>query len=56
MVGSHAVVGAPGQDMKSAAGAACHLRIGDNNDIREHAQVHRSSGAGAYTRPLFSSP
>lgn len=43
IVGSHAVVGSQCQDKKYAAGDACHLRVGDGNDIREHAQVHRSS-------------
>ena len=48
-VGSHAVVGSQSQDKKYAAGDACYLRVGDDNDIREHAQVHRSSSADQCT-------
>ena len=43
-VGSHAVVGSQSQDKKYIPGDACHLRVGDDNDIREHTQVHRSCG------------
>ena len=49
VVGAHAVVGAACQDKKSSPKDASHLRVGDNNDIREHAQLHRSSGPSRET-------
>ncbi|XP_024529662.1 probable acyl-[acyl-carrier-protein]--UDP-N-acetylglucosamine O-acyltransferase, mitochondrial isoform X2 [Selaginella moellendorffii] len=42
-IGCYAVVGVKCQDLKYKDGDECFLRIGDNNDIREHASVHRSS-------------
>ena len=48
-MGAHAVVGAACQDKKSSPKDASHLRVGDNNDIREHAQLHRSSGPSRET-------
>ncbi|KAJ7567658.1 hypothetical protein O6H91_01G001100 [Diphasiastrum complanatum] len=42
-IGHHAVVGVKCQDMKYKEGDECFLFIGSNNDIREHASVHRSS-------------
>lgn len=42
-IGYHAVVGVKCQDMKYRDGDDCFLYIGDNNDIREHASIHRSS-------------
>lgn len=49
VVGAHAVVGAACQDKKYSPKDASHLRVGDNNDIREHAQLHRSSGPSRET-------
>ncbi|KAK4479083.1 hypothetical protein RD792_014594, partial [Penstemon davidsonii] len=43
VIGHHAVVGIKCQDMKYKPGDECFLEIGDNNEIREHASVHRSS-------------
>ncbi|KAG9456542.1 hypothetical protein H6P81_001050 [Aristolochia fimbriata] len=42
-VGHHAVVGAMCQDLKYKVGDECFLYVGDNNDIREHTSIHRSS-------------
>ncbi|XP_002974134.2 probable acyl-[acyl-carrier-protein]--UDP-N-acetylglucosamine O-acyltransferase, mitochondrial isoform X3 [Selaginella moellendorffii] len=42
-IGCYAVVGVKCQDLKYKDADECFLRIGDNNDIREHASVHRSS-------------
>lgn len=50
IVGSHAVVGSQCQDKKYVPGSACNLCLGDGNDIREHAQVHRSSDPEGWTR------
>ena len=43
VVGTHAVVGARCQDLKYEPGSECHLEVGDENDIREFASIHRSS-------------
>ncbi|KAK4602683.1 hypothetical protein RGQ29_011620 [Quercus rubra] len=43
IIGHHAVVGVKCQDLKYKPGDACFLDIGDNNDIREHSSIHRSS-------------
>ncbi|KAK7258191.1 hypothetical protein RIF29_32706 [Crotalaria pallida] len=43
IIGYHAVVGVKCQDMKYKPGDECFLEVGDNNDIREHASIHRSS-------------
>ncbi|KAH6779066.1 bacterial transferase hexapeptide repeat-containing protein [Perilla frutescens var. hirtella] len=43
IIGHHAVVGIKCQDMKYKPGNECFLEIGDNNEIREYASVHRSS-------------
>ncbi|KAL0308513.1 UNVERIFIED_CONTAM: putative acyl-[acyl-carrier-protein]--UDP-N-acetylglucosamine O-acyltransferase, mitochondrial [Sesamum radiatum] len=43
IIGHHAVVGIKCQDMKYKPGSECFLQIGDNNEIREYASVHRSS-------------
>jgi UDP-N-acetylglucosamine acyltransferase len=50
VVGAHAVVGAVCADKKHAPALASHLVIGDGNDIREHAQIHRSSGPDTVTK------
>ena len=50
VVGAHAVVGATCTDKKHAPALASHLVIGDGNDIREHAQIHRSSGPDTVTK------
>ncbi|KAL2480237.1 putative acyl-[acyl-carrier-protein]--UDP-N-acetylglucosamine O-acyltransferase [Abeliophyllum distichum] len=42
-IGHHAVVGIKCQDMKYKPGNECFLEIGDNNEIREYASIHRSS-------------
>ena len=36
-------------DKKHAPALASHLVIGDGNDMREHAQIHRSSGPDTVT-------
>ncbi|KAL3322966.1 hypothetical protein AABB24_040187, partial [Solanum stoloniferum] len=41
--GHHAVIGIKCQDMKYKFGNECFLEIGDNNEIREHVSIHRSS-------------
>ncbi|RAL37134.1 hypothetical protein DM860_004056 [Cuscuta australis] len=43
VVGHHAVVGVKCQDLKYEMGSECFLEVGDNNEIREHASIHRSS-------------
>ncbi|XP_062010673.1 probable acyl-[acyl-carrier-protein]--UDP-N-acetylglucosamine O-acyltransferase, mitochondrial [Rosa rugosa] len=43
VIGYHAVVGVKCQDMKYKSGDECFLDVGDNNEIREHASIHRSS-------------
>ncbi|KAK6139603.1 hypothetical protein DH2020_026651 [Rehmannia glutinosa] len=43
IIGHHAVVGIKCQDMKYKPGNECFLEIGDSNEIREYASVHRSS-------------
>ncbi|KAG8376114.1 hypothetical protein BUALT_Bualt09G0029700 [Buddleja alternifolia] len=43
IIGHHAVVGIKCQDMKYKSGTECYLEIGDHNEIREYASVHRSS-------------
>ncbi|PIN07224.1 Dynactin subunit p27/WS-3 [Handroanthus impetiginosus] len=43
IIGHHAVVGIKCQDMKYKPGNECFLEIGDNNEIREYASIHRSS-------------
>ncbi|XP_012076896.1 probable acyl-[acyl-carrier-protein]--UDP-N-acetylglucosamine O-acyltransferase, mitochondrial [Jatropha curcas] len=43
IIGHHAVVGVKCQDMKYKPGDECFLEIGDNNEIREHTSIHRSS-------------
>ncbi|KAF7851464.1 hypothetical protein BT93_L3889 [Corymbia citriodora subsp. variegata] len=42
-IGYHAVVGVKCQDLKYKTGDECFLHIGDNNEIREYASIHRSS-------------
>ncbi|KAL1825398.1 hypothetical protein ACET3Z_012176 [Daucus carota] len=42
-IGHHAVVGIRCQDMKYKPGTECFLEVGNNNDIREHTSIHRSS-------------
>lgn len=42
-IGYHAVVGVKCQDMKYKEGDECYLHIGNNNDIREYASIHRSA-------------
>ncbi|ONH97822.1 hypothetical protein PRUPE_7G212400 [Prunus persica] len=43
IIGHHAVVGVKCQDLKYKSGDECFLEVGDNNDIREHTSIHRSS-------------
>ncbi|KAL7601454.1 probable acyl-[acyl-carrier-protein]--UDP-N-acetylglucosamine O-acyltransferase, mitochondrial isoform X1 [Lactuca sativa] len=43
LIGHHAVVGLKCQDMKYKSGNECFLQVGDNNEIREHVSIHRSS-------------
>ncbi|PSS01964.1 Acyl-[acyl-carrier-protein]--UDP-N-acetylglucosamine O-acyltransferase [Actinidia chinensis var. chinensis] len=43
VIGHHSVVGIKCQDMKYKLGDECFLEIGDNNEIREHTSIHRSS-------------
>ncbi|KAJ4708616.1 Acyl--UDP-N-acetylglucosamine O-acyltransferase [Melia azedarach] len=43
IIGHHAVVGIKCQDMKYKSGDECFLDVGNNNEIREHASIHRSS-------------
>lgn len=43
VIGHHAVVGVKCQDLKYKSGDECFLVIGNNNEIREHASIHRSS-------------
>ncbi|KAH9300595.1 hypothetical protein KI387_012178, partial [Taxus chinensis] len=42
-IGYHAAVGVKCQDLKYIDGDDCFLHIGNNNDIREYASIHRSS-------------
>ncbi|XP_022147531.1 probable acyl-[acyl-carrier-protein]--UDP-N-acetylglucosamine O-acyltransferase, mitochondrial isoform X2 [Momordica charantia] len=48
-IGHHAVVGIRCQDMKYKPGVECFLDVGDNNDIREHSSIHRSSKSSDVT-------
>ncbi|XP_050937285.1 probable acyl-[acyl-carrier-protein]--UDP-N-acetylglucosamine O-acyltransferase, mitochondrial isoform X1 [Cucumis melo] len=48
-IGHHAVVGIRCQDMKYKPGDECFVDIGNNNDIREHSSVHRSSKSSDVT-------
>lgn len=43
------MVGIRCQDMKYKPGDECFLDIGDNNDIREHSSIHRSSKSSDVT-------
>lgn len=43
IIGHHAVVGIRCQDLKYKPGTECFLEVGNNNDIREHTSIHRSS-------------
>ncbi|XP_076929961.1 putative acyl-[acyl-carrier-protein]--UDP-N-acetylglucosamine O-acyltransferase, mitochondrial [Bidens hawaiensis] len=46
VIGHHAVVGIKCQDMKYKVFellVECFLQVGDNNEIREHVSIHRSS-------------
>ncbi|KAK4749597.1 hypothetical protein SAY87_027046 [Trapa incisa] len=43
IIGHYAVVGVKCQDLKYKTGDLCYLDIGDNNEIREHSSIHRSS-------------
>ncbi|CAK7352668.1 unnamed protein product [Dovyalis caffra] len=43
VIGHHAVIGVKCQDLKYKIGDECFLHIGDNNEIREHTSIHRSS-------------
>eukprot|EP00257_Ricinus_communis_P014175 XP_015571789.1 probable acyl-[acyl-carrier-protein]--UDP-N-acetylglucosamine O-acyltransferase, mitochondrial isoform X2 [Ricinus communis] len=49
VIGYHAVVGVKCQDLKYKPWDECFLEIGDNNDIREHASIHRSSKSSDQT-------
>ncbi|CAN0901362.1 Probable acyl-[acyl-carrier-protein]--UDP-N-acetylglucosamine O-acyltransferase, mitochondrial [Linum grandiflorum] len=49
IVGHHAVIGVKCQDMKYKLGNECFLDIGDNNEIREHTSIHRSSKSDSKT-------
>ncbi|KAJ7973722.1 Acyl--UDP-N-acetylglucosamine O-acyltransferase [Quillaja saponaria] len=49
IIGHHAVVGVKCQDMKYKPGDECFLDVGDNNDIREHTSIHRSSKSSDMT-------
>eukprot|EP00271_Cylindrocystis_brebissonii_P001010 TRINITY_DN1125_c0_g1_i2.p1 TRINITY_DN1125_c0_g1~~TRINITY_DN1125_c0_g1_i2.p1 ORF type:complete len:566 (+),score=69.66 TRINITY_DN1125_c0_g1_i2:867-2564(+) len=42
-IGYHAVIGCKCQDMKYKEGSPCYLVMGNGNDIRENANIHRSS-------------
>ncbi|XP_027922342.1 probable acyl-[acyl-carrier-protein]--UDP-N-acetylglucosamine O-acyltransferase, mitochondrial isoform X1 [Vigna unguiculata] len=42
-IGYHAVIGVKPQDLKYKQEDECFLEVGDNNDIREHTSIHRSS-------------
>ncbi|XP_078431945.1 bacterial transferase hexapeptide repeat-containing protein [Wolffia australiana] len=44
-IGHNAVVGAKCQDLKYMKGDECFLHVGDDNDIRENASIHRSSSS-----------
>lgn len=43
IIGHYAVVGIKCQDLKYKPGDECFLDVGDSNEIREHASIHRSS-------------
>ncbi|XP_028790867.1 probable acyl-[acyl-carrier-protein]--UDP-N-acetylglucosamine O-acyltransferase, mitochondrial isoform X3 [Neltuma alba] len=43
IIGYHAVIGVKCQDLKYKPEDECFLEVGDNNDIREHTSIHRSS-------------
>lgn len=43
------MVGIRCQDMKYKPGEECFLDIGDNNDVREHSSIHRSSKSSDVT-------
>ncbi|KAI9081709.1 hypothetical protein K1719_036312 [Acacia pycnantha] len=43
VIGYHAVIGVQCQDLKYKTDDECFLEVGDNNDIREHTSIHRSS-------------
>ncbi|GKB85945.1 probable acyl-[acyl-carrier-protein]--UDP-N-acetylglucosamine O-acyltransferase, mitochondrial isoform X1 [Tanacetum coccineum] len=43
VIGHHVVVGIKCQEIKYKAGNECFLEVGDNNEIREHVSIHRSS-------------
>ncbi|KAF3328420.1 putative acyl-[acyl-carrier-protein]--UDP-N-acetylglucosamine O-acyltransferase [Carex littledalei] len=45
VIGHYAVVGVKCQDLKYKKGDECFLQIGNNNDIREHTSIHRSSNS-----------
>nr|XP_028950186.1 probable acyl-[acyl-carrier-protein]--UDP-N-acetylglucosamine O-acyltransferase, mitochondrial isoform X4 [Malus domestica] len=49
VIGHHAVVGVKCQDLKYKSGDECFLDVGDNNDIREHTSIHRSSKSSDIT-------
>ncbi|XP_059634845.1 probable acyl-[acyl-carrier-protein]--UDP-N-acetylglucosamine O-acyltransferase, mitochondrial isoform X2 [Cornus florida] len=49
IIGHHAVVGIKCQDMKYKPGDECFLHVGDNNEIREHTSIHRSSKSSEKT-------
>lgn len=49
IIGHHAVVGIKCQDMKYKTGDECFLEVGDNNEIREHTSIHRSSKSNEMT-------
>ncbi|GJZ67252.1 probable acyl-[acyl-carrier-protein]--UDP-N-acetylglucosamine O-acyltransferase, mitochondrial isoform X2 [Tanacetum coccineum] len=53
VIGHHVVVGIKCQDMKyTVAGNECFLEVGDNNEIREHVSIHRSSKPYDRTVPM----
>ncbi|KAK9274894.1 hypothetical protein L1049_022148 [Liquidambar formosana] len=48
-IGHHTVIGVKCQDMKYKPGDECFLEVGDNNEIREHTSIHRSSKSSERT-------
>ncbi len=48
VIGHYACVGVQCPDLKFL-GAPSHFRMGDRNDVREHASLHRSSADGSAT-------
>ena len=48
-IGPASVIGGLPQDLSFNPNTPSHLRLGPNNDIREHVTLHRSATAGAAT-------